>query len=95
MMTDDPICKHFKKNGGTPLFSATKGVCYSLNLREYFPNDLIESLKAENRTSIEKVFMEDDGNCLPKAQQFHPGPLQGLQLILNIEGKNNTSIKLP
>ena len=74
------LCYHFKRFGGTRIFSATKGVCYSLNLEKYFPEDLKESLKKSSR---ENILQSDE---MTEREIFYPGPMLSLELVLNIEG---------
>ena len=65
-----------------------KGVCYSFNLKEYFPDDLREALKNDKPTNfLEVMFQEEDINGVRSPQQFYPGPTVGLELVLNVEGK--------
>ena len=80
-MMKTTLCNHFKTLGGTRIFSTSKGVCYSLNLKEYFPEDLTESLKATR--SMENVMQSGE---MKETDIFYSGPIMGLQLILNLEG---------
>ena len=81
-MRSTTLCKHFKQFGGTRIFSASKGVCYSLNLVEYFPEELRESLKASSR---ENAFQSDE---MTERDIYLPGPMLSMELVLNIEGKH-------
>ena len=84
-MINTTLCNHFTTSGGTRIFSPTRGVCYSLNLREYFPLDLKESLKSD----VNKYLFET-----LETDMFYAGPLMGLQLVLNIQGKYKTGFHI-
>ena len=86
-MRSTTLCKHFKQFGGTRIFSASKGVCYSLNLVEYFPQELKESLEASSK---DNAFQSD---AMTERDIFLPGPMLSMELVINIEG--NTNVTLP
>ena len=83
---NNTLCEHFRRTGGTRIFSPSRGVCYSFNLREYFPEDLKESLKQKDNSSLEKFFEGSDKNGLPILQQQFAGPIHGLEFVFNLEG---------
>ena len=82
-------CSHLKEIGGTKIFSSTKGVCYSFNLKEYLPDDPRNRLTKvyKEQKLLEAILMEhEDGHDAPSMIQFQSGPIQGLELIFNVEG---------
>ena len=84
------MCKHYKKFGGTKLFSPVKGVCYSFNLREYFPEELKRSLESIDRSSIERQF---ENPTSPGLEQWFSGPGQALELVLDVEGRYHVVLR--
>ena len=75
------LCKHFKSKGGTLIFRDKKGICYSFNLKNYFPPDLKKMI-------VESGLDPDKDELL----QTLPGGTGGLDLHINVEGKCSEAI---
>ena len=74
------LCLHLKRKGGTKLFSSRHGVCYSFNLREFFPSSLKDDIKQKESQNLD-IFPDNSRDL----RQLHPGPYFGLDLMLNLE----------
>ena len=74
------LCMHLKRKGGTKLFSTRHGVCYSFNLREFFPSSLKDDIKQKESQNLD-IFPDNSRDL----RQAFPGPYAGLDLILNLE----------
>ena len=77
----DILCKHFKSKGGTLIFNDKKGICYSFNLKNYFPPDLKKMI-------LESGLDPDKDQLL----QTLPGGTGGLDLHINVEGKCSETV---
>lgn len=42
------LCENFETEGGSLVFSPTKGVCYSINLNSFPPKNLSQSVEVKN-----------------------------------------------